>query len=74
MRQALDGRGSDPHWIVLHHPYTRPDGVRVPARTKALYWPGAGLLFGQEAEQAESNFPRVATVADKVAGLKWEGS
>lgn len=73
MRQAWGGCGSDPHWVVLHHPYTRPDGVRVPARTKASYCSGAGFLFGQEAEQAESNFTGVSTVADKVAGLKWEG-
>jgi hypothetical protein len=60
MTQAWDGCESDPHWVILHHPYTRADGVRVPARTKALYWPGTGLLFGQEAEQAESNFASVA--------------
>ena len=74
MRQAWGGCGGNPHWVVLHHPYTRPDGVRVPARTKALYYPGTGFLFGQEAEQAESNFTSDATVAHKVEGLKWEGS
>jgi hypothetical protein len=40
----------EPYWIVTHHPIMRPDGTRVPARTRALYCPATHrLLFGAEA-------------------------
>jgi hypothetical protein len=43
----------EPYWIVTHHPIMRPDGTRVPARTRALYCPGTHrLLVGAEAEAA----------------------
>jgi hypothetical protein len=40
----------EPYWIVMHHPILRPDGTRMPARTRALYCPATHrLLFGAEA-------------------------
>jgi hypothetical protein len=46
----------EPHWIVLHHPYTKPDGERIPAGTRGLYWPGNGMMFGDEAEAFERDY------------------
>jgi hypothetical protein len=43
----------EPYWIVTHHPIMRPDGTRMPARTRALYCPATHkLLFGAEAAAA----------------------
>ena len=43
----------EPYWIVTHHPIMRPDGTRVPARTRALYCPATHrVLFGDEAAAA----------------------
>lgn len=46
----------EPCWIVTHHPVMRPDGTRVPARTRALYCPATHqLLFGAEAAAAATH-------------------
>jgi hypothetical protein len=43
----------EPYWVVTHHPIFRPDGTRVPARTRALYCPATHrLVFGAEAAAA----------------------
>jgi hypothetical protein len=47
----------DPHWIVLRHPYTPPNGTRVPSGTRAFYYPNTGtMLFGEQAKQAAREF------------------
>jgi hypothetical protein len=62
MIEPLVGASSDqsssrePYWIVTHHPIMRPDGTRVPARTRALYCPATHLLlFGADAAAAATH-------------------
>jgi hypothetical protein len=46
----------DPYWVVLRHAYTKLDGTRVAAGTRALYWPGQRMMFGDEAETFERDY------------------